>query len=206
MALKLFIEDGQTDPAAQYVDDGTPPVGYTDKDSDIPSWSKYGQRARKDFLFVKEKLRSLLEAIAGSDWSTFSSLTQEQKEIAIEWCNDYVLQADFESEEPDSEKRDELIAKEDRNEKEAIENRIQEIDICVRKFFKQADMQSVFDKIAGDNLYEKYRIQCQHIRHYFDSTDDYVGTGLRDSGYVPRTGGTLTQVCDKLVDLVTNGK
>ena len=85
--MKLYIEDNQTIPAIQILDDGaTPPVGFSEGTS-IEDWFKYGRGSLGAFfgfnyLTWRMKVQGLVIAIAGSDFSTWNNLSTPEKEIA----------------------------------------------------------------------------------------------------------------------------
>lgn len=78
---KLYKEDIQIRPA--YFWEEVAPVDYTDVDSSIIDWDK--ARYIMDFARRRSVIAPLLYAISGSDLSTYSNLTPEEKEIGARY-------------------------------------------------------------------------------------------------------------------------
>jgi len=85
---KLWIETGGT---AAFIQEIAPSVNYEDKTSDISAWDKYGLRV-KDYKYVQYRIKMLVLAITGLDFSTYGNLTDEEKKLAAKWMSaPYIL-------------------------------------------------------------------------------------------------------------------
>jgi len=83
MAYKLYIEDNVSPPAVVWTD--VAPTGdYTDYTNDIGVWDEHGEMAVNSNT-VRDNIKSLVIAIAGSDFSTWSSVNPADKKIAARW-------------------------------------------------------------------------------------------------------------------------
>ena len=86
--MKLYIEDNQTLPAVQVLQDADPaPVGFTESNT-IDDWYKYGSRVLDqyygfNYLVWRSKILSLVVAIVDPTYVNWDNLTVEQKEIAV---------------------------------------------------------------------------------------------------------------------------
>jgi len=205
MALKLYIENGESNPAAQYVDDGAPPSGYTDKETDIVSWGDYGSRTKRDYLFIMEKIKTNVKAIAGSSYENMNLLSAAEKLVAATYIFKEIPYADFTAIITDAEHRKQTIRRCNKKRDTASEKRINKILDITEESFEPGDVTTILDKIGEDNLKEKLRTRCSNLIYYFDGVAPYVGTGVRDSGFTPKDGRTLTVVCDEVAAIKDEG-
>lgn len=66
--MKLYIENGQTPPALQYLNDGdTPPAGYTETTDPI-DWDKYQKRISVDYKAFRNEMITKFE----TNWSGYA--------------------------------------------------------------------------------------------------------------------------------------
>jgi hypothetical protein len=76
--MKLYIEDNETIPAAQVLQDSeTTPVGYTDFSNDLLKWRDYGQSAAEDYLQYRNSVSKYF------DVSLWGSMSNEEKYLII---------------------------------------------------------------------------------------------------------------------------
>lgn len=83
MSYKLYIEDNVTPPAIVWSDQD-PGSGYTDYTGNIEKWDSFAPSYVNDNT-IREKIKSLIQVIAGTDYSTWSSVQPADKAIASKW-------------------------------------------------------------------------------------------------------------------------
>lgn len=204
--MKLYKENGETLPAWQLLDDAaTPPTGFTLSDN-LTEWDNHAFGLGYDYKAVKSGMRTIVVALGTGDADAgFALLDAPQKRVCCKYkiASDAVREAFIGVsalvEYGFSYNTNMLTARAARSNVvvSEISNRL-----TAEKLTIMSQSEAVF------SAYEKYGIEgtaygdpISGVADYIEGTGDFLGAGLRQSGYVP-IGMTLTALCDSLINIL----
>jgi len=181
-------------------------TGY-EKINTIVDLDKFGQAAKdSDYLFTKMNIKTLVEAIAGVTYVNWNNLSADEKDVACRMLPEFVPYAKFILVFPTDAERSDIFDKDTDSARIARAERIETFRSDLNVHLQNGNLTTVMTDIFSANLFDNFVLGNTLLNDYVNSTGTYAGTGLRNKGFTPLTGETLTVLCNHLLEILDNGR
>ena len=204
--MKLYKENGEAIPAWQLLADADPaPTGFTIT-SDLTEWDANGFGLGSDYKAVRDSMKQIVFDLGSGDADVgFSLLDSAQKTIACKYkiASDSVREA-FAG-------VDTLVIYGKSYNTQMLAARTERANDTVSEIANRLPTQKLVIMSQSEavfNAYEKYGIEgtaygdpVSGVADYINGTGDFIGAGLRQSGYTP-IGLTIEALCDLLIEIL----